>query len=84
MGFWLFDPVKKNDRLIICTVQRVEDFGQFLNPVQSSHAYPFLWAFLFWLCCDEFFDSVHIHQLGSRYIETIFDDLLAIVLFEEQ
>ena len=27
-------------------------------------AYPFLWAFLFWLCCDEFFDSVAHKSAG--------------------
>jgi hypothetical protein len=57
----------------VCPVPRLEEEGKPVemtrtklsitacpNPRSEEKrmlAYPFLWAFLLWLCCDEFFDS---------------------------
>ena len=51
VGFWFLDA-NGNTYQPMCAEE-----------AEKACSYPFLWAFLFWLCCEEFFDSVvHIGQ----------------------
>jgi hypothetical protein len=58
-----------------------------LQRVRSWFAYPFRCAFLAWLCCDEFFDSVCVGWLATAHqapaLEVHRSDSLAILRFRD-